>query len=43
MRDAGVTIVSAKSLFYEWLRDLNWNERFQKECPDLDNVNGILL
>ncbi|HSE40506.1 MAG TPA: isochorismatase family protein [Acidobacteriota bacterium] len=43
MHDAGALIVSVKSLFYEWLRDLNWNERFQKECPELDNADGILL
>jgi nicotinamidase-related amidase len=43
MRDAGAIIVSTKSLFYEWLRNLEWNERFQKECPELNNADGILL
>jgi nicotinamidase-related amidase len=43
MRDAGAIVVSTKSLFYEWLHDLEWNQRFQKECPELNNVDGIHL
>ena len=42
MRNAGAVIVSAKSVFYEWLRNLEWNERFQKECPELDKVDWSL-
>jgi nicotinamidase-related amidase len=42
MRDAGAAIVSVKSVYYEWLRNLEWNERFQKECPELNNVDWTL-
>ena len=42
MRNAGAVIVSAKSIFYEWIRNLERNERFQKECPELDNVDWSL-
>ena len=35
MRDAGVTVTSTKSLYYEWVRDLENHHRVQAElnCP----------
>jgi nicotinamidase-related amidase len=32
MREAGITLVSAKSLFFEWVRDLNACRRFFREA-----------
>jgi nicotinamidase-related amidase len=35
MRDAGVTIVSTKGLFYEWVRTVELALRWRAECFDL--------
>ncbi len=43
MRDAGVVIVSVKSLFYEWMRNLEWVYRFHAECPNMREVDDIIL
>jgi nicotinamidase-related amidase len=43
MRAAGVAVVSAKSLFYEWLRTVEQVDRFHKENPGMRDVGGIEL
>ena len=43
MQNAGATIVSTKSLFYEWMRTIEMVNRFHKECPDLREPAGIVL
>jgi nicotinamidase-related amidase len=43
MQAAGVILVSAKSLFYEWLRTVDEVRRFHEECPGLRDVPGIAL
>lgn len=43
MHDAGVVIVSTKSLFYEWMRNLESVYRFHAECPNMRDVDDIIL
>jgi nicotinamidase-related amidase len=43
MKNAGVVVVSAKSLFYEWMRSLDWLYRFHSENPDMRDPGGIVL
>ena len=43
MQQAGAVIVSTKSLFYEWMRTLEWVDRFHAECPGMRDVDGIVL
>lgn len=43
MRSAGATIVSTKSLFYEWMRTVEMVNRFHRECPNMRDLAGILL
>ncbi len=43
MREAGAIIVSAKSLFYEWMRTVEMVNRFHRECPNMRDVGGLVL
>ncbi len=43
MRDAGAVIVSAKSLFYEWMRTVAMVARFHRECPGMRDRAGMVL
>jgi nicotinamidase-related amidase len=43
MKNAGVVVVSAKSLFYEWMQNLDWIYRFHSENPDMRDPGGIIL
>ena len=43
MQNAGAVIVSTKSLFYEWMRTVEAVNRFHRECPDMRNLDGIVL
>jgi len=43
MQSAGVIMVSAKGLFYEWLRDVETVNRFHRELPNMrSRSRGIL-
>lgn len=43
MRQAGATIVSTKSLFYEWMRTVEQVQAFFRDCPQMRGVEGIEL
>ena len=44
MRDAGVTIISVKGLFYEWVRTVELALRWRAECFDaLGSPEGVRL
>ena len=44
MRDAGVTIVSTKGLFYEWVRTVELALRWREECYEsLGAPEGVQL
>jgi len=43
MQNAGATIVSTKSLFYEWMRTVEMVNRFHRECPNMRDLAGIVL
>lgn len=43
MRNAGAVIVSTKSLFYEWMRTVEMASRFHRECPNMRDLDGIVL
>jgi nicotinamidase-related amidase len=43
MRNAGAVIVSTKSLFYEWMRTVEMANRFHRECPNMRDLDGIVL
>ncbi|MFZ5902550.1 MAG: isochorismatase family protein [Chloroflexota bacterium] len=43
MQNAGVIIVSMKSLFYEWLRTVEAVNRFHRELPEMDALAGVTL
>ncbi|HKV82954.1 MAG TPA: isochorismatase family protein [Ktedonobacterales bacterium] len=43
MRDAGVVIVQAKNLYYEWLRTVEQVQRFRTERADLTPPEGLRL
>lgn len=43
MRAAGVAVVSAKSLFYEWLRTVEQVAKFHKENPGMRDVGRMVL
>jgi nicotinamidase-related amidase len=43
MQNAGVIIVSMKSLFYEWLRTVEAITRFHQELPEMRSSSGITL
>ncbi len=43
MRCAGAIIVNTKSLFYEWLRDIETVNRFHRERPNMRDLSGIVL
>jgi nicotinamidase-related amidase len=42
-REAGVIVVSLKSLFYEWMRTVEQVTRFHQECPGMREPDGIVL
>jgi nicotinamidase-related amidase len=43
MQSAGAEIVSTKSLFYEWMRTVEMTNRFHRECPNMRDIDGIVL
>lgn len=43
MQNAGAVVVSTKSLFYEWMRNVEWVNRFHMECPNMRDLDGIVL
>jgi nicotinamidase-related amidase len=43
MRDAGVLVLSAKQLFYEWMRTVPATRRFHADHPDLVEPPGLGL
>lgn len=43
MRQAGVIILSTKSLFYEWMRTVERVHAFFRDCPQMREVEGIEL
>jgi nicotinamidase-related amidase len=43
MQGAGVIMVNAKGLFYEWLRDVETVNRFHRELPDMRGLSGGIL
>ncbi len=43
MQNAGVVIVSTKGLFYEWMRTVETVNRFHRECPNMRDLDGIVL
>jgi nicotinamidase-related amidase len=43
MRDAGVTVMHAKGLYYEWVRTLAEARRFEAGHPDLAEPPGFAL
>jgi nicotinamidase-related amidase len=43
MRAAGVLVLSAKQLFYEWMRTVPTSRRFRAEHPDLGVPPGMTL
>ena len=43
MQNAGAVIVSTKSLFYEWMRTVETVNRFHRECPNMRDLDGIVL
>jgi nicotinamidase-related amidase len=43
MQEAGVIVVSLKSLFYEWMRTVEQVTRFHQECPGMRQPDGIVL
>ena len=43
MRDAGVTLIHAKGVYYEWVRTLSEARRFEAARPDLAEPPGFSL
>ena len=43
MQSAGVIMVNAKGLFYEWLRDVEMVNRLHRELPDIRGLSGGIL
>lgn len=43
MRDAGVVVMTVKSLYYEWMRTVDQLRHFRTECPDLRAPDGLRL
>jgi nicotinamidase-related amidase len=43
MRDAGVTVMHAKGVYYEWVRTLAEARRFEAKHPDLAEPPGFAL
>ena len=43
LRDAGVRIMHAKGLFYEWVRTVERSRRFDAECTWLELPEGLVL
>jgi nicotinamidase-related amidase len=43
MREAGVVVLSLKSLFYEWMRTVEQVTRFHQECPGMREPDGVVL
>jgi nicotinamidase-related amidase len=43
MRDAGVLVLSAKQLFYEWMRTVPTTRNFHSDHPDLAEPPGMVL
>ncbi len=43
MRDAGVTLLHAKGVYYEWVRTLEAARRFEAEHPELAEPPGFSL
>jgi hypothetical protein len=43
MRDAGVTLVHAKGVYYEWVRTLEAARAFERANPGLADPPGFAL
>ena len=43
MQSAGVVVVNARGLFYEWLRDIETINRFHRELPHMRGLSGGIL
>lgn len=43
MRDAGVTLVHTKGVYYEWVRTLDAARGFERDHPELTDPPGFSL